>query len=253
MRVPSGWHESKYRVHPRTGALRGSRNSSELAAGSRLVADRLAAFYSRAIPDHAHGNLLDLGCGRAPLLGYYAGFVDKVTLVDWGNSFHENPLLDLVADLNKPLKFGDESYDTVILSDVLEHIAEPQALLSEVSRVLRSGGGVLLLNVPFYYPIHEDPFDFYRFTRFSLAQMCAAAGLEVLDISPMGGVPEILTDITSKLLQQLPLLGQVLAAMVQSTGAWLTKFGPGRYVSARTAERFPLGYTLVAVKQGQQA
>ena len=112
---------------------------------------------------------------------------------------------------------------------------------------------MLLLNVPFYYPIHEDPFDFYRFTRFSLAQMCAAAGLEVLDISPMGGVPEILTDITSKLLQQLPLLGQVLAAMVQSTGAWLTKFGPGRYVSARTAERFPLGYTLVAVKQGQQA
>ena len=252
MRVPREWNESKFLVHPRTGVLRGSRNPSGLSTGSRLVTDRIAAFYTRAIRDHAHGNLLDLGCGKAPLLGYYAGFVDSATLVDWENSLHENPLLDLVADLNKPLQLGDESYDTVILSDVLEHIAEPQALLSEISRILRSDGSVLLLNVPFYCPIHEEPFDFYRFTRFSLARMCTAVGLEILDISPMGGVPEILTDITSKLLQHLPLVGQGLAALVQATGAWLTKFGPGRYVSARTAERFPLGYTLVAVKQGQQ-
>lgn len=252
MRVPDGWHGSKFLVHPRTGIVRGSRNPSVLSTGSRLVTDRIAAFYTRAIRDHAHGNLLDLGCGKAPLLGYYAGFVDSATLVDWGNSPHENSLLDLVADLNQPLPLGDESYDTVILSDVLEHIAEPQALLSEISRILRSDGGVLLLNVPFYCPIHEEPFDFYRFTRFSLARMCDAVGLEVLDISPMGGVPEILTDIISKLLQQLPLFGRVLAALVQSTGAWLTKCGPGRRISARTAERFPLGYTLVAVKQGQQ-
>lgn len=252
MKVPPEWHESKMLVHPRTGVLRGSRNPSELSTGSRLVTDRIAAFYTHAIRDHAHGNLLDLGCGKAPLLGYYADFVDRATLVDWENSLHENSLLDLVVDLNKPLRLGDETYDTVILSDVLEHILEPQALLSEISRILSSGGGVLLLNAPFYYPIHENPFDFYRFTRFSLAQMCTAVRLEVLDISPTGGVPEILTDITSKLLLQIPIFGQGLAALVQSAGAWLTKFGPGRYLSARTAERFPLGYTLIAVKQGQQ-
>jgi ubiquinone/menaquinone biosynthesis C-methylase UbiE len=213
------------------------------------VTDRLAAFYSDAIPQHAHGNLLDLGCGRAPLMGYYAGFVDTATLVDWGNSRHQNSLLDLVADLNKPLQLDDESFDTVILSDVLEHIAEPQALLCEISRILRRGGGVLLLNVPFYCPIHEEPFDFHRYTRFSLARMCTAVGLEIKDISPMGGAPEVLIDVTSKLLVQLPLVGRVLAAVFQSAGAWLTKFGPGKHVSARTAERFPLGYTLVAVKQ----
>ena len=253
MRVPDGWRESKYLVHPRTGVLRGSRSPSELSIGSRLVTDRIAAFFSRAIRDHAHGNLLDLGCGKAPLLGYYAGFVERATLVDWGNSPHENSLLDLEADLNKPLQLDDDSYDTVILSDVLEHIAEPQTLLSEIGRILRSDGGVLLLSVPFYCPIHEDPFDFYRFTRFALDGMCTVAGLEIVDISTTGGAPEILTDIASKLLLQLPLVGQCLAAVVQSTGAWLTQFGPGRYVSARTAERFPLGYTLVAVKHSQQA
>jgi SAM-dependent methyltransferase len=185
-------------------------------------------------------------------LGYYAQFVDMATLVDWENSLHENPLLDLVADLNQPLHLGDETYDTVVLSDVLEHIREPHALLCEVSRILRSDGGVLLLNVPFYYPIHEEPFDFYRYTRYSLDWMCTDAGLEVIDISSIGGLPEVFTDLASKLLQHLPLIGRGLAVLVQATGAWLTAHGPGRYLSARTADRFPLGYTLVAVKRGQQ-
>jgi SAM-dependent methyltransferase len=196
---------------------------------------------------------LDLGCGRAPLLGYYSEFVEKATLVDWENSLHKNPLLDLVADLNEPLQLDDETFDTVILSDVLEHIAEPQNLLSEISRTLKSNGGVLLLNVPFFYPIHEEPFDFHRYTRFSLERMCAAAGLTVVEISPIGGLPEILIDIASKSavrkFQRLPFLGSGLAALFQSTGSWLMKRRFGSNASVRTAEHYPLGYALVAVKQ----
>ena len=253
MRVPSEWHESKFLAHPRTGVLRGSRNASELSAGSRLIGDRVAAFYSSAIREYAHGHLLDLGCGRAPLLGYYSSFVEGATLVDWENSFHKNPILDLVADLNRPLQLDDETFNTVLLSDVLEHIPEPQNLLREISRVLNSNGGVLLLNVPFFYPIHEEPFDFHRYTRFSLERMCAAVGLTVLEISPIGGLPEILVDIASKsalnAFQRLPFLGKALAALLQSTGSWILNLPIGIKASARTAEQYPLGYALVAVKQ----
>ena len=253
MRVPSEWHESKFLAHPRTGLLRGSRNTSELSAGSRLIGDRVAAFYSGAIRTYAHGHLLDLGCGRAPLLGYYSEFVDEATLVDWENSFHRNPLLDLVADLNKPLQLDDETFDTVLLSDVLEHIPEPQNLLNEISRILKSNGGVLLLNVPFFYPIHEEPFDFHRYTRFSLERMCAAAGLTVLEVAPIGGLPEILIDIASKsalnTFRRLPFLGRGLAALFQSAGSWILSLRIGRDASARTADRYPLGYALIAVKQ----
>lgn len=252
MRVPDKWHESKFLVDGRTGVLRGSRNTADLCAGSRLVADRVAEFYSHAIRKYARGDLLDLGCGRAPMLGYYSDFVDSATLVDWANSQHENPLLDVVADLNQPLPLPGESYDTVILSDVLEHIAEPRGLLSEIERILRSDRGVLLLNVPFYYPIHEEPFDFYRYTRFALDRMCREVGLEVVEISPVGGLPEIFIDLVSKIFQQLPYLGRGLASFVQSTGALLLKSRLGKYASARTAERFPLGYALVAVKQRHQ-
>lgn len=250
MNVPNEWRQSKFIVHPRTGALRGSRSQKELSVGSRLVADRVGKFYTYSIRQYAHGQLLDLGCGKAPFLGYYAQFVDGATLVDWSSSIHENPLLDIEADLNQPLQIGDETYDTVILSDVLEHIAEPQALLGEVARVLRADGGVLLLNVPFYYPIHEEPFDFHRYTCFALDRMCIAAGLEVVDISATGGAPEIMADVSAKLIQRLPVVGRYIAALIQLAGERLTNFGPGRSISNSTARRFPLGYTVVAVKHG---
>jgi SAM-dependent methyltransferase len=183
-------------------------------------------------------------------LGYYSEFVEKATLVDWDNSFHENPLLDLVTDLNKPLPLEDETFDTVLLSDVLEHIAEPQNLLNEISRTLKSNSGVLLLNVPFFYPIHEEPFDFHRYTRFSLERMCGVAGLTVLEISPIGGLPEILIDIASKsAVLGFGRLGTRLAALFQATGSWLMELRLGRRASVRTANRYPLGYALVAVKQ----
>jgi len=229
--------------------LRGSKNRNELGVGSRLVSNRIADFYTRAVREHARGRLLDLGCGKAPLLGYYAQFVENSTLVDWGNSMHENPILDLVADLNEPLALSDEAFDTVILSDVLEHIAEPQALLREISRVLSSDGGVLLLNVPFFYPIHEEPFDYYRYTEFSLARMCSSVGLQVREIAPLGGLPEILIDLFGKILQRMPFIGPSVAAVIQTTGEWITGRGLGKFASDRSAKHFPLGYTLIAVKQ----
>lgn len=252
MRIPDHWRETKFVVDPHSGALRGSKDPAELSTASRLVTDRIAGFYTRVIRDHAHGHLLDLGCGKAPLLGFYARFVERVTLVDWGNSIHKNSLLDIVTDLNERLPLDDEFYDTVILSDVLEHIAEPQGLLNEVCRLLKGNGGVLLLNVPFFYPIHEEPFDFYRYTRFSLDKMCKIAGLRVLEISPMGGLPEVIVDITSKIFLHLPIIGTRFAALLQSVGGWLLKHWPSTYASSRSADRFPLGYTLVAIKDSHR-
>ncbi|MDG4664235.1 class I SAM-dependent methyltransferase [Mycobacterium sp. 236(2023)] len=248
MKSPAGWRQSKFELHPRTGVLRTRRDRKGLP-GSRLVGDRTAAFYSRAIPQYAQGSLLDLGCGNAPLLGYYSDFVDSVTLVDWANSRHANPLLDLICDLNEPLLLEAEKFDTVILSDVLEHIRKPQELLNEISRVLRSGTGVLLMNVPFYYSIHEEPFDFYRYTRYALNDMCERSGLRIIEISSLGGIPEIIIDLMSKVLQQLPVAGRASAAIVQAVGALLADHGPGRLLSARSEDRFPLGYSLIAVKE----
>lgn len=73
--------------------------------------------------------------------------------------------------------------DGVMLFEVLEHVPDPQKVLAEIARVLRPGG-VLLVSVPFMYPIHNAPFDFHRFTRHGLEHALNAHGFDVEIIQP---------------------------------------------------------------------
>ncbi len=239
------WAPSKYIY--RRSALAASRDCTEVSPGSRLVTDITAGYYDKNLKTYAVGRLLDLGCGKVPLYAAYKEYVSENTCVDWGSTLHKNEHLDFECDLTKPLPFKEAEYNTVILSDVLEHIPQPELLMSEISRVL-SSGGVLFLNVPFFYWLHEEPHDFYRYTEFALRNLAESSGFDVISLSPTGGVPEILTDIYSKSILRIPLIGKCLAISAQ----WLTslfiqtKFG--RKVSKTTSARFPLGYFMIAKK-----
>jgi SAM-dependent methyltransferase len=246
MKNESAWKPSKYRLLE--GRLRASTDSREVGPGSRLVVECIASFYERAIPAHARGRLIDLGCGKAPLYIKYKECVDSVTCVDWGNTPHKNSNLDLECDLTQPLVFEDASFDTVILSDVLEHLPEPELLWSEINRILRPGG-CLLMNVPYFYPLHEVPYDFYRYSCYALERFANRHGFDVLELDPIGGSPEIVIDIIAKHLQFAPLVGPGLAVLLQRTGRALLGTNWGRRVSRKSSERFPLGYSMVARKR----
>lgn len=79
-----------------------------------------------------------------------------------------------------------------------------------------------------------------------MRRFAANAGLDLVIIEPLGGSPEILADLMAKNVAALPIVGPWLAAVVQAAASLLTKTGPGRKLSARTAKWFPLGYFLVA-------
>jgi SAM-dependent methyltransferase len=213
-----------------------------------LVADIVARFYDSNLEQHARGSLLDLGCGKVPLYVAYHSFVEKTTCVDWSNSLHENDFLDFEVDLTGVLPFQDGEFDTIILSDVLEHIPVPEHLWAEMSRIL-SENGKIVLNVPFCYWVHEEPHDFYRYTEFALRRYVADAGLKLNHLEPLGGAPEVLADILAKVLVGVPWIGRHLSVFVQ----WLTQVflrtRIGRRCSARTMHRFPIGYGLIASKQ----
>lgn len=239
------WAPSKYVL--RGGQLRASRDSSEVGVASRLIADRVAAVYGKYLPKFARGRLLDLGCGKVPLFLAYRDHVDDVTCVDWGSGLHDTVYLDVEQDISEELPFADGDFDTIILSDVLEHIAEPTKVWSQLARLL-GPDGYLLLNVPYYYPIHEEPYDYYRYTEFALRRFATDAGLDLVILEPLGGSPEILADLMAKNVAALPIVGPWLAALVQAAASLLTKTGPGMKLSAKTAKWFPLGYFLVAQK-----
>ncbi|MCD6079076.1 MAG: hypothetical protein K0R89_3020, partial [Ramlibacter sp.] len=234
-------------VH-RDGRLVASRDPKEVSVSSRLAADLVAEFYDRALPQYASGHLLDLGCGKVPLHASYRRFVSTSTCVDWSQSLHKNEHLDLEADLTAVLPFESSRFDTVILSDVLEHIPVPEALCKEIARVLAPDGR-LLMNVPFFYWLHEEPHDYYRFTEYALRRFMSNSGLRLVELRPLGGVPEVLADVIAKsLFLRFPRLGGLFARAVQWMAHSARRTRIGRRISDNSAAKFPLGYALVAEK-----
>ena len=243
MKNESEWSPTKY--VQRNGKLRASRDVEEVGIGSRMVGDLVAQFYDGHIRHHATGKLIDLGCGTAPLFGAYRDYVSNVTCVDWAKPIDGRNHLDFICDLSERLPFGDGEFQTIVLSDVLEHIADPGLLWSEMSRIL-SSGGKLLMNTPFIYCLHDQPHDYYRFSEHALRRFADINGFNVAHLEPLGGTPEILADIIGKHLQFVPIIGKPLARAVQAITYWFVGTRPGTSVSRRTSAALPLGYAMIA-------
>lgn len=126
---------------------------------SELVASRAIENYVELMKEHAGGQLLDLGCANVPYYEVYKDQVENIICIDWEDSLHKNKHLDYSADLNKKIPLDDGTADTVILTDVLEHISQPYVLMKEISRIL-SVGGKLILGVPFFTICMKDPLIF---------------------------------------------------------------------------------------------
>jgi SAM-dependent methyltransferase len=134
----------------------------------------ILAFVCRAADSLPSGAVvLDVGAGKAPYRELFE-HCDYVT-TDWGGSVHERASeVDFVAPADE-LPLDDAAVDAVLLTQVLEHVPDPAAVLREVARVLRPRGAIFL-SVPFVWELHELPFDFWRYTPSSLEQLLDAAG-----------------------------------------------------------------------------
>lgn len=210
---------------------------------------------------HAHGVLLDVGCGQRRHEHIFLPRVDRYIGLDyppvsggiWATTGGEN--VDIWGD-GQYLPILSDSVDTVLCSQVLEHVPEPAKAMRELARVLRPGGHAIV-TVPQEWGIHQEPFDFYRFTRYGLVYLAERAGLEVVFVHNRGGFwammgqrwSAYLYDTTCRrfrrrgsriafLLFAIPILP--LAALSQLIGLGLDRI--------QHLDRNTLGYVLVARK-----
>src|SRR3981081_4719597 len=135
MRNSETWAPSKFVV--KRGRLRASSDPKEITPGSRLISELVATSYQALVKNHWRGRLLDLGCGKVPFYALYREYVSETVCVDWSSSVHVGDHLDAECDLTKDLPFADASFDSILLSDVLEHIPTPERLWREMARLLK--------------------------------------------------------------------------------------------------------------------
>lgn len=142
------------------------------------------------LPKYCRGLVVDLGCGYGKYREMIEQYADKYVSVDnqsseiQFNDSHQTPV-DYVADVcQTPLP--DNYAETVICTEVLEHVVNPFALVEEIFRILKPGGRVLLSS-GWLAPYHPEPKDYWRFSHQGYEELCRQAGLKVVEIYQQGG------------------------------------------------------------------
>jgi SAM-dependent methyltransferase len=133
----------------------------------------------------ADATILDVGCGLKPYQNLFLS--QSYTGIDIAGGGHADTakVVDAFYD-GLSIPFADKSFDTLICTQVLEHATDPDRLVAECARVLRSGGRAFF-SMPFTYPEHEIPYDFRRFTSFEHKRLFAKYGFTNITITKTTG------------------------------------------------------------------
>ncbi len=216
------------------------------ASPQRTLADhdylmmRALSHNIKAALSHAHGRILDVGCGRQPYRSWL-GPHDLYLGIDIDRRGSEP---DIVSTSVR-VPFRDRSLDTVLCLEVLEHVPDSFVMLGEIARVLRPDG-YLILTTPQSWRLHEAPYDFFRFTRFGLQYVAEQSGLDVERIEPHGGV---WANVGQTVLNAWP--HHQLGALLKP-GIWAVNMLCSLMEVVWYDDRDPLGHVLVARKPAEQ-
>lgn len=193
----------------------------------------------------ATGTFLDAGAGTQPFRAAVEERVDRYVAYDIEARRDDVDLLGSVEDM---AAVADASVDTLLCSEVLEHVPHPSVALAEFARIV-TPGGALVLSVPFLARLHEEPYDFYRYTRHGLQTLLDEAGFEVDEIVETGSLCCFVGHQVSVALLGLtwhrPLVRRLAVALNRTL---VVRPAVALDRATRTARLLPLGYVVVATR-----
>jgi len=235
-----------------------SQNSSrlpldEIHGFNQRSRNRWVQAKARTVP--AGSRVLDVGAGTCPYRSFfkhcdykthdfkkYKG-IKKGNTTDFGQ-------IDYVSDICK-IPVPDNSFDVILCTEVLEHVAEPIEALREMLRIVRPGGRILI-TAPLGSGLHQLPYHFYGgFSPEWYRYFFDKFGCRVVEVTPNGGFFKLLAQECARVQWTLPqhqhLHGSNVEFIRHLFGEWLP-----RYLFSLEEEcfidQFTVGYHVEAIK-----
>ena len=184
--------------------------------------------------------MLDAGAGEG---GYKRHFAKQRYVgldLGIGDAKWNYARLDVIGDLAR-LPFRDATFDASINIVTLEHVSDPARVVCELARTLAPGGRLLLV-VPHEWEEHQQPHDYYRYTRYGVEHLLKQAGFGEISIEPVGGYFRLLSRRLLNGLQFFPGPTMFVAAIFLVPPALILPLFDG--MDAR--RNFTLGYICTA-------
>lgn len=145
---------------------------------------RLLKAYYAAIP-HVKGDLLEIGCGEgrgieilSPLVDSYTA-IDKISEIEDGIRQKYTKIRFLNMNVPPFTGVADNSFDTIVTFQVIEHIQEDRQFLEEIYRVLKPGGKAILSTPNFDWSLTRNPWHVREYTARQFEELCSSIFPEV--------------------------------------------------------------------------
>lgn len=193
---------------------------------------------------YAKGTLLDIGCGSKPYKQLFEKHVRRYVGIDKCSS-HADMQKDFFAT-----KIPHDSFDTILCTQVLEHVPNPNAFLKNISRVLKQNG-IAIVTAPLVAALHEEPNDYYRFTKYALRDLFKNNGFSIISLKEEGNWISSTITMTAFYLEST-CNRYLLRIPKKIVIAWLMLFGTLlSYLPSRFTKpiKYPMNYLVIARKK----
>lgn len=138
---------------------------------------------------YVSGKTLDFGAGSAKYKGLITPHASEYITFDMVPGDN----IDVVGDAtNTP--FPKDFFDTVISTQMLEHVEKPWIVVGEIKRILKPGG-ICIITAPFMIPFHADPYDFFRYTKEGLESLFKNESFQIIESGCYGKTPSVLAEM----------------------------------------------------------
>lgn len=152
-----------------------------------LIRSGLYKAFCKLVP-RLKGKLMDFGCGLKP---YEAMFqVEEYIGVDYKGDgpTYSHDKVDVFYD-GHTLPFNNDHFDSIFSSEVFEHVFNLPEIMTELHRVLKPGG-LILVSCPFAFGEHEAPADYARYTSYAIRHLFTNHGFDVIHYEKTGSFIE---------------------------------------------------------------